>query len=75
MFNKCNKLLSLPDISKWKTNNVTDMSRIFSECSSLTELPDISKWKTNNVTNMSLCLINGVNYYLYLIFQNGMRMM
>ena len=29
MFNECSSLLSLPDISKWSTNNVTDMSYIF----------------------------------------------
>ena len=28
MFSKCSSLLSLPDISKWNTNKVTDMSII-----------------------------------------------
>ena len=43
---------SLPDISKWNTNNVTNMSGIFKGCSSLSSLPDISKWNTNNITDM-----------------------
>ena len=49
MFYQCSKLTSLPNISKWKTNNVTDMSCMFYQCSSLASLPDISNWNTNNV--------------------------
>ena len=41
-----------PDISKWNTNCVTDMSAIFNKCSNLSSLPDISKWDTSNVTDM-----------------------
>ena len=52
MFNGCSSLISLPDISKWDTKNVTFMSYMFRECSSLISLPDISKWDTKNV-NMS----------------------
>ena len=47
------RLKSLPDISKWNTNNITNMSYIFYDCSSLKSLPDISNWNTNNVTDMS----------------------
>ena len=32
MFYDCESLSSLPDISKWKTNNVINMSGIFNEC-------------------------------------------
>ena len=46
-------LFSLPDISKWNTLNVTDMSNMFRNCQSLLSLPDISKWNTQNVTDMS----------------------
>ena len=53
MFSSCTSLKSLPDISKWNTNNVNDMSNMFSCCSSLISLPDISKWNTNNVNDMS----------------------
>ena len=47
------QLTSVPDISKWNTNNATDMNNIFSRCQLLTSLPDISKWNTNNITDMS----------------------
>ena len=53
MFCRCTSLNSLPDINKWNTNNVTDMSNLFAYCTSLKSLPDISKWNTNNATNMT----------------------
>jgi len=53
----CSSLTKLPDISKWNTNNVTDMSYLFEKCSKLSSLPDISKWNINNITNMK-CLFN-----------------
>ena len=52
LFCDCSSLISLPDISKWDTNNVTDMSFIFSGCEKLNELPDISKWNINKVDKM-----------------------
>ena len=60
MFYKCKSLKYLPDISKWNTNNVNDMSEMFSKCESLKYLSDISKWNTNNVNNMSdyLLIVN-----------------
>ena len=53
IFYECSSLSTLPDISKWNTNNVTYISKMFSGCTSLSSLPDISKWNTNNVTDMS----------------------
>ena len=47
MFRECKSLTSLPDISKWNTNNVKDMSSMFEGCSSLSSLP---KWKIHDVT-------------------------
>ena len=32
MFDYCKSLISLPDISKWNTQNVTDMNSIFDYC-------------------------------------------
>ena len=58
MFFKCNSLQILPDISKWNTEYINDMSYLFYECSSLFELPDISKWNTNNVVNMKCIFSN-----------------
>ena len=52
MFKDCESLLSLPDIYKWNTQNVTNMSRIFNNCK-ISALPDISNWNTEKVKNMS----------------------
>ena len=52
MFDGCSSLISLPDISKWNTNNVECMSYMFSRCSSLISLPDISKWNIKYTNNM-----------------------
>ena len=43
LFSECSLLKSLPDISKWNVNNVTNMRGLFSECSLLKSLPDICK--------------------------------
>ena len=43
LFEVCIKLISLLDISKWNTSNITDMKAMFWECNSLISLPDISK--------------------------------
>ena len=53
LFEGCESLTSLPDISNLKTNNVENMKNLFSRCSSLITLPDISKWETRYVKNMS----------------------
>ena len=53
MFCLCKSLLSLPDISKLDTSEVTNMSGMFDVCSSLSYLSDISKWNTSKVENMS----------------------
>ena len=67
MFYNCSSLSSLPDISKWNTNNVTDMSRMFCDCSSLKYLPALSKWNIQKVTDKDFmffnCLINNFNKY------------
>ena len=46
-------LTTLPDISKWDTSTVTDMSCLFKGCSLLKTLPDISNWNMNEVIDMS----------------------
>ena len=58
LFEECESLKSLPDISKWNTNKVTNMNNLFYNCKSLESLPDISKWNTNKVTNMNALLYN-----------------
>ena len=49
----CSSLTSLPDISKWNTNNVMNMYYMFYGCSSLSSLPGISKWNIDKVYDMS----------------------
>jgi len=44
LFFECESLTSLPDISKWETQNNSNLSYIFFGCRSLKSLPDISKW-------------------------------
>ena len=52
LFNGCLSLVSLPNISKWDTSNVTYMGYIFSRCCSLSYLDDISNWNTSKVRYM-----------------------
>ena len=47
LFNGCTSLSSLPDISQWNTNNVTNMICIFNGYESLSSFPNISK--INNI--------------------------
>ena len=58
MFSGASGLTTL-DISRWNTNNVTDMSSMFYGTTSLTTL-DVSKWNTSKVTNMSF-MFRGAN--------------
>ena len=39
MFDGCKSLSSLPDISKWDTNNVTNMSCMLVNCKLLKNIP------------------------------------
>ena len=39
MFSNCKSLSSLPDISKWNTNNVNDMSYMFYNCKPSLNIP------------------------------------
>ena len=57
MFNKCNSLKSLPDISLLDTSYVINMEYIFSYIY-LETLPDISKLDTSNITNMTGMFLN-----------------
>ena len=61
MFNNCESLSSLPDISKWNINNVTNMSYMFNNCESLSSLPDISKWNTKDDANINFIFGNCIS--------------
>ena len=41
MFFNCSSLSALPDISKWNTNNVEDMSDMFDNCILLLHIPNL----------------------------------
>ena len=45
LFYGCSSLKSLPNISKWNTNNVTNIAGIFTGCSSLTEIQNTRYFK------------------------------
>ena len=66
MFIGCSSITSIPDISKWNTKNVKDISAMFYYCESLSSLPDIFKWNISNVTNISTLFYNCINYKLRL---------
>ena len=40
MFYYCASLTTLPDISKWNTNNVKNMSDMFNSCKGSLNIPD-----------------------------------
>ena len=56
MFYQCCSLISLPNISKWKANNVTSMDYMFGECLSLTSLPMISNQNSNDLNPEGSCI-------------------
>ena len=52
MFFNCSSLVSLPDISKWKMKNVSNIESMFYSCSSIKILPSISSWDTRSITSL-----------------------
>ena len=60
MFFECKSLISLPDLSKWKTSDddekifgINYMNGLFCGCESLLSIPDISNWSTYSVKDIS----------------------
>ena len=53
MFNNCCSLINVPNISKWETKKVYDLSYMFNGCISLTSLPNISKWDSQSFKNVN----------------------
>ena len=62
MFCSCQSLSSLPDISKWNTQKVTNIDSIFSGCSSLTSLPNISNWNIQNINSLKEILKDNTSF-------------
>ena len=73
IFAGCSSLTSLPDLSKWNTNNINNMAGIFHGCSSLISIPDISKWNTNNITDIAGIFYGCSSLTYYLIYLNGIQ--
>jgi surface protein len=57
-FSLCPSLESLPDISKWSTENVINMDSIFRDDTKLKTLPDISKWNIKKCSCLSALFLN-----------------
>ena len=53
LFDYCESLLEVPDISELDISNVIKLNHLFYYCSSLQSIPDISNWKTFNVTHIN----------------------
>ena len=53
MFCYCSSLTYLPDISKWNTRKVMDMTGLLMGCFSLSIFPAINKWNIINTTSMN----------------------
>ncbi len=71
LFNNCTSLITLPDISKWKTSKVMNMNYMFYSCVNLIKLPDISKWDVSNVINFEDFLHIAGHYQKFRTFLNG----
>ena len=46
MFSGCKSLISLPDLSKWNTENIEEMNSVFSGCNKISKKPiiNLKKW-------------------------------
>lgn len=53
MFNECQELEEIPNISGWNTENVESMGFLFCDCQKITKLPDIYKWNMKKVKNLN----------------------
>ena len=60
MFNNCNSLKSLPDLSQWKIRETVDINCMFSNCKSLKSIPDISEWEIGKSIQKNL-MFDGCN--------------
>ena len=52
LFFGCHSLISLPNISRWDTDNVFDFTDIFCDCKNLKFLPDLSRWNLERSENL-----------------------
>jgi surface protein len=59
MFQDCENLRTINNISEWDTSNITNMDNMFQRCNSLVSL-DLSKWNVSKVESMR-DMIQGCN--------------
>ena len=52
MLYDCYSLKELPDIYKWKVENLINASYMFYGCSSLFTIPELSKWNPKNIIDV-----------------------
>ena len=52
MFYNCSLLSYLPNISKWNSKKIWNMSGLFGKCKSLIQIPDISHLYKGNKYNI-----------------------
>ena len=63
-------LESVPDIHKWNTSNIKDISYFFCHCSSLKSLPDISNLNTSNIIKTIPAYLIGVIPFFEILIPN-----
>jgi surface protein len=51
MFEGCNKVTKLPDMTGWCTNKITSLNRMFDYCHNLSSLIGLNTWDTSNVNS------------------------
>ena len=80
MLRGCSSLLSLPDISKWNTNNVSLMSKIFNGCLLLSYIFDFDKiYKTKSLSYLPgtskifIKTITGKTIFIYYLYDDTIQ--
>lgn len=53
MFQDCQSLTTVEDLSGWDVRNVTDMKAMFQGCTSIPAFDSIYQWDVSSVTNMN----------------------
>ena len=52
MFEYCDQLKSIGDLSKWNVSNVEYMNSMFQDCEQLKSVGDLSNWNVSKVRSM-----------------------
>jgi surface protein len=58
MFQGCNKVTKLPDMTGWCTDKITSLNSMFYRCNTLSSVIGLNTWDTSNVTNTSTMFRN-----------------